>query len=368
MNPGIQNTTQLKALSCPVTSTSIRLRKYDKNRVDKQYQKQTNSYVVQNHHVENSKYDIKIFMTENSRRSTNEQKEMNNFENNLCVFKQNNESVKQDSYKIKRRIFANLSNNIASKWNANCPNSEVLLYPLFFIRVMNVNNLCQFRWNIERHLISKPLNRKLLNSVLEVSNEPVWNEFSKIRLSTNPVILDCMMGPVARTEVDKNNNPGKVMTMSTKTEEKITKPMECKNNCVDSLFDSELVLSLSDSTESIIDEKSLDVFLLEEEFDDDTIILQNMTKNGNMDLVCVSQPLSLPPVQPLSLNDDFRSDYFSSDQSASSIYSNSSSGDPSDDGFLATIMNLNSRLGELIKGCRSMNSELKGISRDMQKL
>ena len=141
--------------------------------------------------------------------------------------------------------------------------------------------------------------------------------------------------------------------------------MECNHNCVSSLIENELVLSLSDSTESIIDEKSLDVFLLEEEFDDDTIILQNMTKNGNMDLVCVSQPLSLPPVQPLSLNDDFRSDYFSSDQSASSIYSNSSSEDPCDDGFLATIMTLNSRLGELIKGCRNMNSELKGNSCDM---
>ena len=106
---------------------------------------------------------------------------------------------------------------------------------------------------------------------------------------------------------------------------------------------------------------------VEEEFDDDTIILQNMSKNGNMDLVCASQSLSLPAVQPLTINDDFRSDYFSSDQSASSIYSNSSNDYSSDDGFLVAIMNLNSRLGQLIQSCKNMNSDLKGISRDMQK-
>ena len=334
--------------------------------MDKQYRKPTNSHVVQNHHVENSKYNIKIFMTEKPGRSTNKQKEINNCENNLYAFKQNNVSVKQDLYEIKRRIFANFCNNVTYKWNASCQNSEVLPFQSFFIREMNVYELWILRCNVERHLISKSLSRKLLNSVVEVSNELKSNDFSKIRLSLNHFIFDSMMGPVARTEVDESNNPEKVMTISTKIEEQSTKQLESKHNCINSFFDSELVLSLSDSTESIIDEKRLDIFLLEEEFDDDTIILQNMSKNGDMDLVCASQQLSLPPDQPLSLNDDFRSDYFSSDQSASSIYSNSSSDNPGDDGFLAAIMNLNSRLGELIKGCRSMNSELKGISRDMQ--
>ena len=368
MNPGIQNTTRLKGLSCPVTSTSIRPRKYDKNRADEQYRNRTtNSFAVQNHHVGNSKYNIKIFMTQKPGRSTNKQEEIENFDNTLCAFKQNNENVKQDLYRIKKRIFANLSNNISYEWNANWPNSVVLSYQLFSPREMKVYNLWQLYWDNERHPFSQSFNKKSLNSVVKIPNELLLNDFSKIWKSMKPVILDSIMCPGARAEVDKNNNPGTETTICAKTDEKSTKYLECNHNCVNSLIESELVLSLSDSTESIIDEKQLDVFLLEEEFDDDTIILQNMSKNGNMDLVCASQPLSLPAVQPLTINDDFRSDFFSSDQSASSIYSNSSNDYSNDDGFLDSIMNLSSRLGQLITSCKNMNSDLKGISRDMQK-
>ena len=129
------------------------------------------------------------------------------------------------------------------------------------------------------------------------------------------------------------------------------------------------LLSKPVSLDFEMDEDSLEIFLNEEEFDDDTIIRQNMIDGENVDVSFQKTTLSdtnqnILPISSTSFSDknindkhkETKNSQLSTRRSTSSVTIF-----PTDDSLLYSIVALNTKLEDLIKSCRSMNSELKGI-------
>ena len=136
------------------------------------------------------------------------------------------------------------------------------------------------------------------------------------------------------------------------------------------------VLTVSKYLNDNIDENTLQAFLEEAEFDDD-IIIQNNTKNveracfsddclkGHHDYGHGNDPFCFPCTDHLSL--EKRSSKINGEGAYMNRKSHTEESTPTmlndQCGFLNLILSLNSKLEVLIKNCRSMNSDLKGILR-----
>ena len=121
-----------------------------------------------------------------------------------------------------------------------------------------------------------------------------------------------------------------------------------------------------------MDEDALELFLTEEEFDDDSIIEQNMIDDGSVGFTCrktysndMSQNTSrISPSFSIWSKPNSKIDFKTKETNipqVSTTFKSSSSNDLlNNDCFLHSIVDLNTKLGYLIKSCRNLSSELKG--------
>ena len=107
----------------------------------------------------------------------------------------------------------------------------------------------------------------------------------------------------------------------------------------------------------------LDVFLAEEEFDDDILPEENMeSRNSEIEFFYFCSPFS--SVRP-KRNLKKIGVSITSNQNLDTAFYNPLNELHNNDFALGEILALNTRLGDLIRSCRNMSSELKGILRDM---
>jgi hypothetical protein len=117
---------------------------------------------------------------------------------------------------------------------------------------------------------------------------------------------------------------------------------------------------LSKDLKLVIDEgAALDVFLAEEEVDDDILPQANMeSRNDEIEFFYFCSPFSaMGPKRNLRRTDVTNK----SNQNLDSTFYNPLKECHNSDFALGEIIALSTRLGDLIRSCRSLSSELKGL-------
>ena len=289
---------------------------------------------------------------------------------NIFCFPRNILRIQQNWCQRSCPFYTNFGKSISHDKTTVWPNVSNVDYQLFLLHeiyALNLKHASSDRCENERVTILQSNNKKKSDSAAttngEFSSDVDFNIFQSTA-NTGPTKVDSIMVLVTETEVGKQNYQCIDPMFTDIYEENTIRCKENKNN-----FENRFVLPLPDppsSIDGITNENALDIFLFEEEFDDDSIIMKNMNLNGNIELLSSSQSPSFSVPSSVNLSDNFETACLSSEKSVSSISRSSLNSGLSDDGFLNAISTLNSKLGDLIRSCRSMSSELKGILRDMK--
>ena len=374
----VEENSRLANISCSNTKLSFRSSKHLEIRnEDKGQNKPTNSKFVKPIKVRNS-IDICTVLAKETPGAQGDAKNKLTTENNFCFSNRSTVSVEKNLRLMKRSILFNKNDTLE--------NSTNVYFILSFLYDIQRNNLRQACWDIcdiqRNFILESTIKNELRCDLIKAYKLPSFEAsgiFSS-KKDNKSIILEAKMTPLQIENITPNtvsqienetckNNAQETGTMLPEMSERDSSTInEDKEYYADSIFENELFLSLSDKSESIIDEKAIDLLLSEEEFDDDKIILQNMNRKGKFEFI--SRSLSSYSVnRPLNLSDSgFDNDDYSCNQSVSSIYSSTPIDEPGDEGFLNAITTLSSRLGDLIKSCRNMNSELKVVKKDLNNI
>ena len=371
---------RLTRAACSTKILSFRSSKHLENKnEDKEEKKPTDLKFAKPQILKNSNNICTVFAKEKCGAQGDVKNKLTG-ENKFCYLNQNTVSVKQHLCQMKRPFFT--KQNTKNLFN----NDNILENSTNVCYKIKRNTLRQFCWDIgdiQRNFIFESTIKSELSGDLITPHESLSLEESGILRSSKDIksiIVEANMTPLQIENITPNTcsrieneirkgNPQNTGTIPSEvSEEDSSRIIEDKEDHTNSMFENELFLSLSDMSESIIDEKAVDLLLSEEEFDDDKIILQNMNEKGKLDFLTMS-PSHYSVNKPLNLSDSgFDNDDFSCDQSVSSMYRSTPIDESGDEGFLNAITTLSSRLGDLIKSCRIMNSELRVVRTDLNNI